>query len=173
VALRDRIAEGADVNAVYPHVNSFFDGHTPLLVAARDAGSGTPDPNDPAIGTEIVAMLLAANAHVRVEDWVFKGSPIHKATYNGNLDVLKLLVAHPDIDLDVQGPINGYTPLHDALWHGFAACAELLVDAGARLDLVGHDGKTVLDLATEVLGSAHPLAARIRAAAPHASAKGA
>jgi ankyrin repeat protein/choline dehydrogenase-like flavoprotein len=161
--LEQLIAGGHDVNTVYPHVDSFFDGHTPLLVAARDARSDVPPGST--LGTDIVATLLKAGAKVRVEDWVFKGSPIHKATYNGNPEVLKLLLADPTIDVDVQGPINGYTPLHDALWHGFEECSRLLVDAGARLDLVGHDGKTVLDLATEVLGADNALTQRIRKAA--------
>ncbi len=141
-AVRQLIAQGADVNTVYPHMNSFLDGHTPLLVAARDGH------------TDIVRALLQAGAHVRVEDWVFKGSPIHKATYNGNSEILKMLVEHPDIALDAQGPINGYTPLHDALWHGFTECAEILVKAGARLDLRGHDGKLPIDVAIEVCGAA-------------------
>jgi uncharacterized protein len=139
-AVKQLIQQHADVNTVYPHINSFLDGHTPLLVAARDGH------------TEIVKELLKAGAHVRVEDWVFKGAPIHKATYNGNPEILKSLVAHPDIDLDVQGPVNGYTPLHDALWHGFTECARILIEAGASLDLRGHDGKTPLDIATEVYG---------------------
>lgn len=149
-AVKELIAAGANVNTVYPHMNSFTDGHTPLLVAARDNHS------------EIVQELLKAGAHVRVEDWVFKGAPIHKATYNGNPGILKMLVAHPDIDLDVQGPINGYTPLHDALWHGFVDCAEILVNAGARLDLRGHDGKLPLDIAIEVCGEASDIVKLIR-----------
>ncbi|MGH3537499.1 MAG: ankyrin repeat domain-containing protein [Pseudonocardiaceae bacterium] len=140
-AVKVLIRQGADVNAVYPRVNSFQDGHTPLLVAARDGHQ------------DIVPELLAAAADVRVVDWVFKGSPIHKATYNGNPSILAMLIAHPDIDINVQGPINGYTPLHDALWHGFTECASMLLDAGARLDLRGHDGKTPLDVATDVYGS--------------------
>ncbi|ELR98757.1 ankyrin repeat domain-containing protein [Gloeocapsa sp. PCC 73106] len=149
-AVKELIAQSADVNTVYPHMDSFLDGHTPLLVAARDSH------------TEIVEELLQAGAKVRVQDWVFKGAPIHKATYNGNPEILKLLVAHPDIDLDVQGKINGYTPLHDALWHGFVDCAEILVNAGARLDLRGHDGKLPLDIAIEVCGSDSAIANLIR-----------
>jgi ankyrin repeat protein len=144
------IGAGADVNAVYPHVNTFSDGHTPLLVAARDNHA------------EIVQELLAHGAKVRVTDWVFKGSPIHKATYNGRADILKMLMEHPDIDLDVQGPINGYSPLHDALWHGYTECAEMLVLGGARLDTRGHDGKLPVDVATDVYGADDPLVQLIR-----------
>ena len=154
------IAAGADVNTVYPHMDSFLDGHTPLLVAARDGH------------TEIVRELLPAGAEVRVMDWVFKGAPIHKATYNGNLPILKMLVEQPGIDLDVQGPINGYTPLHDALWHGFVECAEVLVNAGASLTLLGHDGKTPLDVAVEVSGADSSIAKLIRSKMPTTGASG-
>lgn len=149
-AVRKMIAEGAEVNTVYPHVNSFLDGHTPLLVAARDGH------------TAIVADLLKAGAKARVQDWIFKGAPIHKATYNGNTEILKLILTAPDVDIDVQGPINGYTALHDALWHGYAECAEILIDAGADLKPRGHDGKRAVDVAIETLGVDHPLVGKIK-----------
>ncbi len=149
-AVQRLIGEGADVNTVYPHVNTFSDGHTPLLVAARD--------NHP----EIVRELLSAGAQVRVVDWVFKGSPIHKATYNGRPEILRMILDQPDVDIDVQGPINGYTPLHDALWHGYTECAEMLLDAGCRLDLKGHDGKTPLQVAIDVYEPDADIVTRIR-----------
>lgn len=148
--VRDLIAQESEVNAVYPHVNSFSDGHTPLLVAARDAH------------TDIVGELIKAGADVTVVDWVFKGSPIHKATYNGNPEILKLILDAPNVDIDVQGPINGYTPIHDALWHGYIDCTEILLEAGARLDLKGHDGKRPLEVAIDTLGTEHPIIAKIR-----------
>ena len=144
------IAGGADVNAVHPHINSFLDGHTPLIVAARDGR------------TELIDPLLKAGAEVDREDWVFKGHPIHKATYNGNPEILRKLIAHPGIDLDVQGPINGYTPLHDALWHAYEECAMILVEVGARLDLRGHDGKTALDVALSSVGPNAPVTKLIK-----------
>ena len=149
-AVKSLIADKADVNAVYPHVDTFSDGHTPLLVAARDNHA------------DIVREVLKAGANVRVVDWVFKGSPIHKATYNGRPEILRMILDHPNVDINVQGPINGYTPLHDALWHGYTECAQMLLDAGCRLDLKGHDGKTPLQVAIDVYGPDADIVKRIR-----------
>ncbi|MFD0313935.1 ankyrin repeat domain-containing protein [Streptomyces flavalbus] len=147
--VRELLDAGAEVDARYPMLNGFNDAHTPLLVAARD-GHG-----------EIVRLLLAAGADINAVEPCFGAVPLHKAVYNGHADITADLVAHDDIDLDFQGATNGYTPLHDALWHGYADCVTALLNAGARLDLVGHDGKTPLDLAVEVFGTDDPITQRI------------
>jgi ankyrin repeat protein len=72
------IMEGTvDLEERHPHVNSFSDGHTALLIACRDNH------------TAIVDLLLEAGAEVDSFDWIFKGYSIHKATYNGRVDILK------------------------------------------------------------------------------------
>ena len=147
------IAAGADIEMRYPILNSFNDDHTPLLVACRDGH------------TEIVAALLRAGADVNVTEPTFGAVPLHKATYNGHAEITRMLTRQPGIDLNYQGPSNGYTPLHDALWHGFDDCARVLVEAGARLDQQGHDGKTPLDIATEVFGPGHELVRLIKKSA--------
>jgi len=152
-AVRRLLADGAEVDARAPMLNGFNDAHTPLLVASRD-GHG-----------EIVRMLLGAGADINAVEPCFGAVPLHKAVYNGHADITADLVAHPGIDLDFQGATNGYTPLHDALWHGYADCVTVLLDAGARTDLVGHDGKTPLDLAVEVFGDDDPITRRIAALA--------
>lgn len=141
---------GAPVDERAPRLNGFNDGHTPLHVAARDGH------------TSIVTLLLAAGADVNAVEPVFGAVPLHKAVYNGHADITQLLLGVANIDLDFQGATNGYTPLHDALWHGYEECARLLVEAGAQLHLIGHDGKMPLDLAAEVFGPNHPLTERIR-----------
>ncbi|WP_214412392.1 ankyrin repeat domain-containing protein [Sphaerisporangium fuscum] len=141
--VRKLLASGFPVDMRWPVVNGFNDAHTALLVACRDGH------------TEIVEALLAAGADVNAVEPTFGAVPLHKAVYNGHADITRLLVARPGIDLAFQGATNGYSPLHDALWHGYADCARVLVEAGAPLDLVGHDGKTPLDLAEEVLGKDH------------------
>ncbi len=135
------IQSGVNVDERYPMVNSFNDDHTPLLVACRDGH------------TEIVTELLKAGADVNAVEPTFVAVPLHKSVYNGHADITQMLVEQPGIDLNFQGATNGYTPLHDSLWHGYADCARILIEAGARLDLKGHDGKTPLDIATEVFGS--------------------
>ncbi|MFE1339445.1 ankyrin repeat domain-containing protein [Streptomyces sp. NPDC058733] len=151
--VRELLAAGAEVDARHPMLNGFNDAHTPLLVAARDGHA------------EIVRLLLDAGADINAVEPCFGAVPLHKAVYNGHAGITRDLVAHDGIDLDFQGATNGYTPLHDALWHGYADCVTALLDAGARLDLVGHDGKTPLDLATEVFGPADSLTERIAALA--------
>jgi uncharacterized protein (TIGR02118 family) len=152
-AVRQLIAGGDDVDARAPRLNNFNDGHTPLLVAARDGH------------IEIARLLLDAGADVNATEPVFGAVPLHKAVYNGHAELTRMIAAEPGVRLDYQGATNGYTPLHDALWHGYEDCGQELISAGARLDLRGHDGKTPLDLACEVFGAGHPLTGRIRARA--------
>lgn len=152
-AVRALIAEGVDVDELYPITNGFNDAHTALLVAARDGH------------TEIAQLLLEAGADVNATEPTFGAVPLHKAVYNGHVELTRMIAARPGVDLNFQGATNGYTPLHDALWHGYEECAAILVAQGARLDLLGHDGKTPLDLATEVLGADNTLTRRIAAAA--------
>jgi ankyrin repeat protein len=56
-------------------------------------------------------------------------------------------VGAPALEIDAQGPYNGFTPLHDAVWHGHLVAARALVDAGARLNLKTHAGLTPRGLA--------------------------
>lgn len=151
--VQSSIAVGVDVDERFPVLNGFNDAHTPLLVASRDGH------------TDIVALLLAAGADVNATEPTFGAVPLHKAVYNGHLESTRIIAGWTDVDLDFQGATNGYTPLHDAIWHGFEECSLALVAAGASLRLVGHDGKTPLDLAREVFGLAHPVTELIAAKA--------
>ena len=149
------VAGGAEVDQRAPVVNGFNDRHTPLLVACRDGHH------------HIAEALLAAGADVNATEPTFGAVPLHKATYNGHADITALLTRQTGVNLDYQGPSNGYTPLHDALWHGFDDCAAVLVDAGANLTLLGHDGLRPIDLARSAFGPDHPLTQRIAALMAH------
>lgn len=129
----------AQVNAISPVTCSGSDGHTPLLAAARDGK------------TEVVKILLASGADPKMEDEYMRATPVHKAAYMGYTDVLRVLTEHPDFAkiVDRQGPFNGYTALHDAVWHGHLDAVKVLLDANANPGLRGHDGLTPYDLAVK------------------------
>ncbi|QUH02162.1 ankyrin repeat domain-containing protein [Saccharopolyspora erythraea] len=143
--VRELLAQGVAVDERSPVLNGFNDAHTPLLVAARDGH------------VEIVRELLAAGADVNATEPTFGAVPLHKAVYNGHAEITQILVHTAGVDLDFRGPTNGYTPLLDAIWHGYEECSRILLAAGARTDLVGHDGKTPAALAAEVFGAGHAL----------------
>lgn len=131
------IASGESVNTESYIVGSGNDKHSPLLVAARN--------NYP----ETVKVLLEAGAAIGQRGYLMNAIAFHKAGYMGNAEIMKMLVAHKDAQkyINDQGLNNGYTPLHDAIWHGNTEAAKLLIDAGARLDLKTYEGDTPLDLA--------------------------
>jgi len=138
--VKEALKEGADLEMRYPMVNGFNDGHTPLIIASRE--------ND----ADIVRYLLEQGADYNAVEPIFGAVPLHKATYNGLPVILKILLEKEEINANAQGYTNGYTPLHDALWHGFEDCADILLDYGVDLFLEGHDGKLPVDIAVEVFG---------------------
>ena len=157
--VRAALADGADVEQTWPCVGTLYDGYTPLLIASLYGNEA------------IVAELIAHKADVNAVEPVFGAVPLHKGTYNGNDGVVRQLVAVPGIKLDYQGPSNGYTPLHDALWHGFDKCAWPLLNAGARTDIVAYDGTLPVDLAAAELGPDHPLTVALRERSTHQVAR--
>lgn len=139
-SVKEALKQKVDIEKRYPIVGGFSDGHTPLLIAARDGHQ------------KIVETLIEAGANVNAIEPIFGAVPLHKATYNGYVGIAKLLTEAKGINLNYQGPSNGYTPLQDSLWHGYANCAEVLLNAGARTDIVAYDGKIALDIAIQELG---------------------
>ena len=132
------IAEGADVNEKSPVVGGANDGQTSLLVACFNGF------------TDIVRELLNAGANPRIVDYLLKATPLHKAAFSGHPDSAKLLIEHGIVEVNAQGPYNGYTALHDSVWHGHVEAMKVLLDANVHMDLRGLDGKTPLDLAIEL-----------------------
>lgn len=137
--VRQRIADGAWIDERAPMLGTLDDDYTPLGLAARDGRA------------EIVRALLEAGADISLLNGLMRATAGHEAGYMGHADVARLLVQHRDggraLDIDAQGAYNGYTALHDAVWHGHLAVAVVLVEAGARLDLETHAGMTARQLA--------------------------
>ena len=102
------------------HVAAFY-GHTPLV------------------------QLLLHHLHVNLLDDDGK-QPIHKAVWGDpKPDVVKLLL-EKEADPNAINAF-GYTPLHWAAKHGHIASAELLIKAGAKLDIANQNHDLPFDLA--------------------------
>ncbi|WP_430814774.1 ankyrin repeat domain-containing protein [Carboxylicivirga sp. RSCT41] len=129
-----------DVDLRIPNVETGNSQHTAALVAARD--------ND----LMLFKKMLENGADLTAAGEYMKAIAAHKAAYMGNPEIMTLIVQHPDFDKikNAQGPTNGYTPLHDAIWHGHTATAKILIDAGVDTSLKGWDGLTPLDLAKKL-----------------------
>jgi uncharacterized protein len=152
-AVKRLIDRGVDVDEKSRVLVNGNDGQTPLLVACFLGHA------------EIVRALLAAGANPRINDYLLKATPVHKAAYAGRPDALIALRDHGGAEINAQGPFNGYTAVHDAVWHGHRdALAVLLEWPGVRVDLRGLDGRTPEQLATD-LGYTE-MAAMIRSATP-------
>jgi ankyrin repeat protein len=125
------------------------DGFTPLGLAAYFGHQPTVEVllahgADPAV---------AARNPTRVQ-------PLHSAVANRDADagraLAALLLSHgADVNAQQEG---GYTPLHEAAFHGDLALAQLLLAHGADPSLTTTEGQTPADLA-EKHGHAEVLAA--------------
>eukprot|EP00118_Oscarella_pearsei_P027012 m.310657 g.310657 ORF g.310657 m.310657 type:complete len:251 (+) comp53491_c0_seq1:24-776(+) len=72
-------------------------------------------------------------------------SPLHRATYNGHVEVMKkLLAAGADIGCETN---DGWQPLHCACRWNQTEAASLLVQSGALVNAKTHGGQTPLHLA--------------------------
>lgn len=70
------------------------------------------------------------------EDW----SLLHKATKDGNLEMVKMLIDY-DVDINARAE-DGRTPLHVACIKGDMSIAKVLVQKGAQFDLQDENGNT-------------------------------
>jgi ankyrin repeat protein len=148
-AVRGLIAAGVDVNEKSPVVANGNDGQTPLLVACFLGHA------------DIVRLLLDAGANPRINDYLLKATPVHKAAYAGRPEALLVIREHSGAEINAQGPYNGYTAMHDAVWHGHPEALKVILDwPGAKFDLVGIDGRTPEQLAIDL--GYHEMAQLIR-----------
>jgi hypothetical protein len=75
-----------------------------------------------------------------------KATALHAAAYAGRTEAARLLIDY-GIDIDAQGPYNGYTALHDAIWQNNVETAKVIIAAGPDLRIKNQEGQTPLEMA--------------------------
>jgi ankyrin repeat protein len=69
-------------------------------------------------------------------------TPLHKASENGHIDAMRLLINH---GANINKKDNDkWTPLHEASWNGNIDAMQLLIDAGADVNEKDNTGWTPL-----------------------------
>ena len=108
----------------------------------------------------MIAALLEAGADVNSPaDGV---TALHWASYRGNTNSVKLLLAQPGIKLDETDP-DGRTALMTAAEHGDAEIVDMLLNAGANVGITLPGGETAVTLAQRTLVRQEATVAKQRA----------
>ena len=113
-----------------------IDGATPLLVAVSKGHA------------PIVQALLDKNADVTLVDKE-GGTLLHWAAYKGNLNVVQILLAAPNIEVHKTN-IDGATPLHTAAQNGHTSVVQALLEKNAEIDKCNAYGSTALIVAAHL-----------------------
>lgn len=121
------------------------DGYAPLhFVLAREVD----EDEDPSDRVAMVKRLLQAKGiNINLSVGLDQETPLHVAAQNGHADLAQLLVAHKAA-LDVYDS-NGWTPIGNAAYFGAMPVAEVLLDAGASVQMQDKGQHDVLFLAAQ------------------------
>jgi ankyrin repeat protein len=101
-------------------------------------------------GNVDTAMLMLRKGYVTPEDQDVEGCRLlHACARHGYLDLMKLLVEfyHVDLNPTALEPKYCETPLHRATTYGQFETMKYLIEAGAKVDVLSSDGRTVLHCA--------------------------
>ncbi|CAG2059541.1 unnamed protein product [Timema podura] len=112
------------------------EGFTPLHVATMHGR------------TEMVRLLLDANAHPNVTTRTKGATPLHLACQNQRSQVVRLLLQSGNCDIDLVDT-RGNTALHYCCFTGNARLVELVLKFGPRLNIKNMDGKSPVEEAEE------------------------
>ncbi|XP_065898915.1 transient receptor potential cation channel subfamily A member 1 homolog isoform X2 [Dysidea avara] len=81
---------------------------------------------------EVAMELLKNGAKVTLTD-IYGKTPLHIATFNGHLKIVKLLISH-HADIDAVNETDGHTPLTYAARHGHEEIVDYLLEKGSNVN---------------------------------------
>jgi len=112
-------------------------GDTPLLIASRTGHRA------------MCEALVKARANIRARN--FSGNPLHVAAYAGQATTVGYFLQFKE--LQEEHGFNKETPLHTAARYGFDSICRTLLDAGSNLLALDGDGRNVLQICYDSMGS--------------------
>ena len=156
------IDAGADINILYDKhqqtalhlaVSHGYDDIVRALIRAPDVNLNvrTKDGNTPlylAVINGMVAsarLLIDAGADINIPD-KYQQTALHLAASNGHSSIVGDLIKAPDVNLNVRNE-DGNTPLDVAVMSGREQSAQLLIDAGADINISDNKQRTALHMA--------------------------
>ena len=108
----------------------------------------------------MIAALLKAGADVNSRD-EYGSTALSRASYRGNKDLVKLLLAQPGIKLD-QTNVDGETALMMAAENGHAEIVEMLLKAGADVSITDEGDATAISRAQKTLAKQQTIISRLQ-----------
>jgi len=118
-AVKQHLANGADVNAIYSGGWSVLD----MALTSKNE--------------EVITLVKTSGGRSNADKSIFAASGI------GNIEAVKQhLAAGADVNAKTK---SGLTPLHHAAFYGHMEIAELLIEKGADVKAKDMNGKTPLD----------------------------
>lgn len=148
-----------------PNVANAFDGNHPLVILSKmraEENSKTPmfadllltNGSDPLC--EVRYQADQANRIDATQTPSFHETPLLCCIRFQNEDLLRKVIEH-NIDINYLNPETGTSPLMLSAALGYLNICNLLIDAGAEINVHDHSGNTPLHLAIQGYGEAIPV----------------
>lgn len=77
-------------------------------------------------------------------------TPFYTAVLNNNIDMAKILLQHTELNINIEEPLNAFTPLILCCKLGYYEMAKLIVENNGEIDKTSNEGKVALHYAATI-----------------------